>query len=159
VLVLWSFGIACTHTSGRATVAAFRALLLRRTADTVHRVMSWRRCCRATGLLADSITLRVVFSPSNRQYNDQPGMTREEVVMQGMPGMLGGPHGRDGLCAGSGTATTASMRVLEKSLCSMHLPWYVRGPLLVNVMGYLFSRTLESASFQVRKAKRVKERW
>jgi hypothetical protein len=42
VLALWSFGIACTHTCGRATVATFLALLLGRKADTVeHQLREW----------------------------------------------------------------------------------------------------------------------
>ena len=42
VLALWSFGMACTHPCGRATVAAFLALLLGRKAATVeHQLREW----------------------------------------------------------------------------------------------------------------------
>src|SRR5919206_374226 len=42
VLALWSFGMACTPTCGRTTVAAFLALLLGRKAATVeHQLREW----------------------------------------------------------------------------------------------------------------------
>src|SRR5919199_1509892 len=45
---------------------------------------------------------------------------------------------------GSGTSTTASIRVLEYGWSITHVPWYGEVPVIVNAMDHFFVRTLES---------------
>src|SRR5262245_2279923 len=65
VLALWSFGIACTRSCGRSTVATFLALLLQvKSANLEQRLYEW--CLEATdkaGRKRTALNLSACFAP------------------------------------------------------------------------------------------------